>query len=201
MRRFSISFAVPYLVAFLTTTSAWGQIPKLAPLAEEARAEDSPTTTENNRIFYDGSRAPEPTAPQPAGTVSVEQLQHPLSRKGAGLIRQAQNFIAMGDHDKAIAKLQEALQESTAAPYARSLLGSEYLRINALPAAIEALEQAVNLLPRNAVNHANLGYAYFLKGYLERGEQEVRRALDLDHNNEKTRYVLSLITHARANGK
>jgi tetratricopeptide (TPR) repeat protein len=131
----------------------------------------------------------------------VEQLQHPVSRKGDGLLRQARNFAAMGDHRKAIAQLQLALKEPSAMPYAHSLLGTEYLRINQVPAAIEALEQAIKLLPRNAINHANLGFALFLSGLAERGEQEVRKALELDHalhqNDEKTRHVLSLILHAR----
>jgi tetratricopeptide (TPR) repeat protein len=205
MRRFAVPFAVLYSSLYLTTASLWGQIPKLAPLAEVARAEDSPDTFANNEVFYNSPRAPEPQAFQAAGTVSVEQLQHPLSRKGEKMLHRAKNFSAMGDHGKAIAELRLALGERSAIPYAHSLLGSEYLKINQVPAAIEALEQAVKLLPRNAVNHSNLGFALFLMGYADRAEQEVRRALDLDRalgqNNEKTRHVLSLITHAREAGQ
>lgn len=167
------------------------------------RAEDSAEAAANNQIFYGGSGLPEPQVSNPAGTVSVEQLQHPVSRKGDSLIRQALNFVAMGDHPKAIAKLKLALKEPSAMPYAHSLLGTEYLRINQVPAAIDALEQAIKLLPRNAVNHANLGYALFISGLAERAEQEARKALELDHaqhqNDEKTRHVLSLIVNARQN--
>jgi len=185
-----------------------------------ARAEDSPEASAMNETFYNSPRTPEPPASQPdgtvsdgtvsagtvsAGTVSVEQLQHPLSRKGASLLARAKNFADMGDHGKAIAELQLALKERSAIPYAHSLLGSEYLRINRVPAAIEALEQAVKLLPRSAVNHANLGYAWFLQGDAQRAEIEVRQALDLDRaqgqNDEKTRRVLSIITHARQAGQ
>jgi tetratricopeptide (TPR) repeat protein len=201
MRRVAVPFAVLCLTLFLTTASLWGQMPTMAPLGALARAEDSPETVANNEIFYNSPRAPEPEASVPAGTISVEQLQHPLSRKGANLIRKARNFAAMGDHEEAIAELQLALKERSAIPYAHSLLGSEYLRINQVPAAIEALEQAVKLLPRSAANHSNLGYALFLLGDLERAEWEVRRALDLDHNNEKTRLVLSIVTHAGGSGK
>jgi Flp pilus assembly protein TadD len=176
-------------------------MPKLPPLAEQARAEDSAETAAGNQMFYDNSRGLEPTPSATAGKISVDELQHPLSRKGESLIRQAQNFVAMGDHDKAISELRLALKERSAIPYADSLLGVEYLKTNQVPAAIDALEQAVKLMPRSVPNHSNLGYAFFLMGYLERGEQEVRRALDLDRNNEKTRRVLSLITHARETGK
>jgi tetratricopeptide (TPR) repeat protein len=194
MRRFAVAFTLFYLTLNIAAANAWGQTFKFA--TPMTHAEDSPGAAENNQIFYDSPRTPEPQVSQPAGTVSVEQLQHPLSHKGEKLIRQAQNFAAMGDHDKAIAELQLALKEPSAIPYAHSLLGTEYLRTNQAPAAIEALEQAVKLLPRNAVNHANLGYALFLMGDAERAEQEVRRALDLDRDNEKTRRVLGLITHA-----
>jgi tetratricopeptide (TPR) repeat protein len=187
----------------------WGQGSNVQSFETLTHAEDSPSSFADNQIFYGIPHMPDPldssdlagTGSQKitdsrAGTVSVERLQHPLSRKGANLIRKAQNFSSMGDHGKAIVELQLALKERSAIPYAHSLLGSEYLRINQVPAAIEALEQAVKLLPREAINHANLGYALFLVGYAERGEQEVRRALELDRNNEKTRHVLSIITQA-----
>jgi tetratricopeptide (TPR) repeat protein len=192
-------FVGPFAVLYLAAAPLWGQTPKFAQLGTMTRAEDSPGTSASNQIFYNSPRTPEPQASEPARKVSVEQLQHPLSRKGASLIRQAQNFADMGDHDKAIATLRLALRERSAIPYAHGLLGSEYLKINQIPAAIAALEFAVKLLPRNAVNHSNLGCALVLAGSAERGEQEVRRALELDRNNEKTRYILSLITHAREN--
>jgi len=191
-------FAVLYFIA----VSVLGQTSQPMPFETLIHAEDSPASFADNHIFYGVPHMPDPPASEPAGTispagtVSVEQLQHPLSRKGASLIRKAQNYAAMGDHGKAIAELQLALKERSAIPYAHSLLGSEYLRINQFPAAIEALEQAVKLLPRNAANHSNLGYALFLVGYAERAEQEVRRALELDRNNQTTRHVLSIITHA-----
>ena len=133
----------------------------------------------------------------PAAKVSVEQLQHPLSRKAAGLLRQAQNFAAMGRHDKAIAQLQGALKESSAIPYAHSMLGVEYLKTNQVPAAITELEQAVTLLPRNAADRSNLAYALLLTGDLDRSEREIRQALDLDRANPKTRFVLNEILSAR----
>jgi Flp pilus assembly protein TadD len=186
-------------------------MPKTASLGALPSAEDSPQTFANNEIFYNNPRGLAPQVPETSGaapartvspgTVSVEQLQHPLSRKGASLIRRAQNFAAAGDHGNAIAELRLALKERSAIPYAHSLLGSEYLKINQVPEAIEALEQAVKLMPRSAVNHSNLGYALYLLGDIERAAREVRQALELDRNNERTRHVLSLIVHAGGNGQ
>jgi tetratricopeptide (TPR) repeat protein len=201
MQRSAVPFAMIYLTLGLTPASSWGQIPKNLQFESLAHAEDSLETAADNQLFYNSPHTPSPQISQPASTVSVEQLQHPLSRKGASLIRQAQNFAAMGDHEKAIEKLQVALKERTAMPYAQSMLGSEYLKIQEVPEAIEALEQAVKLMPHSVVNHSNLGYAWFCLGDLDRGEEEARRALELDRNNQKTRHVLSLITNARENAR
>jgi tetratricopeptide (TPR) repeat protein len=162
------------------------------------RAEDSPQSQAANLIFYNNPRGVELTpAPPPPGTVSVEQLQHPLSRKGAKLIAQARNFSAMGRHDQAIEQLQLALKETSAVPYAYSMLGVEYLKTNRVASAITELEQALALLPRNVVDRSNLGYALFLSGDLERAETETRQALELDRNNAKTQRVLNQILTAR----
>jgi Flp pilus assembly protein TadD len=162
------------------------------------RAEDSPGTRAMNLTFYDDPRGPEPKpAPIPAGTVSIEQLQHPVSSKGAKLLGKARNFSAMGQHDKAIAQLQIALKERSAAPYAHSMLGAEYLKMNRVPEAISELEQALTMLPRNVPDRSNLGYALFLSGDLNRAETEARRALELDRGNPKTRHVLDQILKAQ----
>lgn len=160
--------------------------------------EDSPQTGETNMIFYNNPRGlqPEPVTP-PARTVSVEELQHPLSGKAVKMLRRAENFSAMGRHDRAIEQLQAALKEPSAVPYAHSLLGQEYLKINQVPVAITELEEAVKLLPHNVADHSNLGYALFLEGNLDAGEREVRQALELDRQNSKTKHVLDQILRAR----
>jgi tetratricopeptide (TPR) repeat protein len=165
---------------------------------EPMRAEDSPGTRALNLTFYNDPRGPElKPAPAPAGTVSVEQLQHPLSPKAAKLLERARNFSAMGLPGKAIAQLQAALKERSAIPYAHSMLGVEYLKTNQIPEAISELDQALKLLPRNVPDRSNLGYALFLSGDLDGAERETRKALELDRNNPKTGRVLSKILEAR----
>ncbi len=161
-------------------------------------AEDSPATRADNLLFYNNPHGAEiAPRPAPAATVSAEQLQHPLSRKGAKLLTQAKNYAAMGRHDKAIAQLQLALKEKSAIPYAHSMLGAEYLRTSQAPAAIPELEQALATLPKNVPDRSNLGYALFLTGDLDRAEQETRQALELDHRNTATLHVLDQILRAR----
>lgn len=138
-------------------------------------------------------RVPEGAPRTPGGTVSKEQLQHPLSKKGAKMIVQAQQYARAGRHDKAVEQLQAALREPSAVPYARSILGVEYLKLGNAAAALPELEEAVRLLPHDVADRSNLGYALFVLGQKERAEQEVRRALELDPRNPKARYLLEII--------
>lgn len=188
-------------IAFSLAASLWGQKPSVpTPMSFSGMpplAEDSPEVNATNLIFYDNPRGIQPREPSPAATVSVEQLQHPVSSKGVRLLNQARNFADMGRHDKAIAQLQIALKERSAVPYAHSMLGVEYLKTGQVPAAIAELQQAVTLLPRNAAVRSDLGYGLFLSGDLDRAEKEARQALELDHSNRKTQLVLNQILHAR----
>jgi tetratricopeptide (TPR) repeat protein len=143
-------------------------------------------------------RLPEsPSHARVTATVSSDQLQHPLSAKGAGMIRKAQSLAAAADHLKAIKELKQALKEPSAVPYAHALLGQEYLKIGQVAPAAEELEQASVMLPHDAIIHSNFGYALFLMGDAARGEQEVRRALELDRNNSPALRLLGYIQKAR----
>lgn len=190
------------IFVFLAAAS-WGQIisgQKSTPIytAEPLLPEDSPDNAERNMIFYDNPRGPQPVERlAPAGTVSVEELQHPLSNKALKLLTKAQNFSAMGRYDKAIEELELALKEKSAVPYAHSILGQEYLKMEQIEAAIVELQQAVELLPHNAPVRSNLGFALFLSGNLEGAEQQARQALELDRQNPKSQHVLDQILAAR----
>jgi Flp pilus assembly protein TadD len=109
----------------------------------------------------------------------------------------AKDYSRSGEHDKAIGELRLALQDPSAAPYAHSILGAEYLKTGRIAEAVTELEVAVQLLPHNAPSLSNFGFALYLAGERERGEQEVRKALVLDSSNSKTRRVLDVIERGR----
>jgi Flp pilus assembly protein TadD len=168
--------------------SAWGQF----EFAPSSRSIPTGRDTLSDEEFFNQSGF-EMRQPSPPATVSAEQLRHPVSRKGAKMIQRARSYSRAGDHAKAIEELQLALKEPSAAPYAHSILGSEYLRIGQVRAAVGELEDAVRLLPHEVANHSNLGYALYLVGQKDRGQQEVRLALSLDTKNPQTRFVLGIV--------
>jgi len=95
----------------------------------------------------DSSVSVVPSQPKvPAGTVSADELRHPLSGKALRLIKKASSLIQAGDHVHAIEQLREAVKIPAAAPYAYSLLGQEHLRLGQPEAALPELEEAVRLL-------------------------------------------------------
>src|SRR5215472_8950340 len=96
------------------------------------------------------------------------------------MLQRAWESVDSGDHLEAIARLQETLAKyPDSAPYAQSLLGVEYIRTDQFAAAVEALQQAVSLLPHDMLSRYDLGLALVCLGEYERGETEVRRALEI----------------------
>jgi Flp pilus assembly protein TadD len=78
------------------------------------------------------------------------------------------------------------------------VLGIEYLKTGQRAAALKTLEQAVALLPRDAVNRSNLGLSLASVGEFDRAEQELRRSLELDRSNLTTRQLLEVIETKRS---
>jgi len=145
------------------------------------------------RKYAAESVAQQETSSGPAGTVSVHQLRHPLSRKGRQLLERGERYAKSGEHFKAIQEFKRALGEESAAPHAHSLLGIEYLKVNDVPSAIEELRQAVQLLPGIGANHTNLGYALCLTGQRKWAERELRESVRLDRTSFQARYLLGLL--------
>ncbi len=127
------------------------------------------------------------------GTVSVQQLQHPISPKSQKIFEAAQKASAQGDYLKEIEILRRALNDAAAAPNARMNIGVAYLRAGQASQAIPELQEAARLMPQNAVAHTNLAYALLLTERLDASEAECRRALQLDRNNSKARWVMGSI--------
>jgi len=132
------------------------------------------------------------------GTISVDLLRYHLSSKALQMLQEARRAADAGNHTGAIQRLEQTLAKyPDSAAWTQSMLGVEYLKTYQLPAALASLEQAVHLLPRDAVNRANLGLCLVLTGQYDRAEQELRRALQLDGRNLKTQQLLQALLASR----
>jgi Flp pilus assembly protein TadD len=129
-----------------------------------------------------------------AQTVSVELLRHPISAKVRPLLLQAIEKMESGDHEAAIEQLQKTLEKyPDSAPYVHNLLGVEYVKTDRFETAIRSFEQAVLLLPHDAMTHYNFGLALVCAGDFERATQEVQRALELDPKNPRMQARLNAL--------
>jgi tetratricopeptide (TPR) repeat protein len=141
-------------------------------------------------VFADSS----PVHIGPARTISVELLRYPLPAKAGRMLHTALQTAGAGDHAGAVKQLQKTLAKYPGSgPYVYSLLGVEYLRMEQISEAVEALQQAVKLLPHDASNHANLGLALVSKGEYDCAEPELKRALELDPHYAMASHVLSVL--------
>ncbi len=129
-----------------------------------------------------------------AGTISADLLRHPLSAQARDMIDKAQRTAQAGDHLAAIEMLTKALaKHPESAAWIQPVLGVEYLKTDQHQAAIQALEQAVLLLPRDPIHRSNLGLSLAFVGQFDRAEQELHLALQLDAKSDTTRRLLALV--------
>ena len=129
-----------------------------------------------------------------AGTISAELLRHPLGAQTREMIDKALRTAQAGDHLSAIEQLTKALaKHPESAAWIQPWLGVEYLKTDQPEAAIQALEQAVLLLPRDPINRSNLGLSFASTGQYDRAAQELRQALKLDAKSDTTRRLLEVV--------
>ena len=146
--------------------------------------------------------SPQPDA-KPAnapGLVSIDLLRHPITPKVRQLLLSATEKINSGDYETAIGQLQGMLAKyPDSAAYVHDLLGVAYVKTDRFQEAVSSFEQAVALLPHDAMTHYSFGLALICAGDYDRATQEVQRAVALDPKNEKIRQRLNeLLSKTRA---
>lgn len=99
-----------------------------------------------------------------------------------------------GEHENAIRQLLSVLAKyPESAAYVFSLIGVEYLRTARFTDALDSFEQAVALLPHDAMNRYNLAVSLLCNHDVERGEQEARRAVEIAPTNPRMRELVDAI--------
>jgi tetratricopeptide (TPR) repeat protein len=130
----------------------------------------------------------------PSGKIAAELLRYPLSGKARSMLQKALQTSDAGDHLGAVRQLRKTLDKfPDTGAYVYSLLGVEYLKTDQIPEAIDVLKQAVDLLPHDASNHANLGLSLLVSGQYEVAKPELQRALELDPHNATASRLLNAL--------
>ena len=140
-----------------------------------------------------------PAAHRPAETVSADLLRHPISYKTRGMIQRALDWMRSGKHQEAIRQLEDTLvKDPASAPYVHSLLGYEFMKTDQFADAVKSFEQAVALLPHDAINRANFGVSLAATGDFQGAKEQALRARELDPDNPGIQKFLDAL---QANGQ
>lgn len=126
----------------------------------------------------------------PSGSVSVHELQHPISKQAIRAAEEAQRYSEAHDTVKAIAKLERAIRIAPSFRAAHANLGAEYARAGRLDEAVGQFEVALEIGPPDVLIYSNLSLALLtLKQYRE-GEEFARKALALEPKNAMAQRLL-----------
>jgi len=152
---------------------------------------------QNQEAFHASPGRWPPPASKPGQTVSADLLRHPISSKTRGMLQRALDWMRSGKHREAIHQLEDTLaKDPSSAAYVHSLLGYEYMQTDQFAAAANSFEQAVLLLPHDAINHTNFGISLAGIGDYKRAEAEARRAHELaPENPEIQRFLDALLAY------
>jgi Flp pilus assembly protein TadD len=127
-------------------------------------------------------------------TVSADLLRHPISQKTRGMLQRARDWMRLGKHQEAIHQLEETLaRDPASAAYVHSLLGFEYMKTDQFAAAVNCFEQAVSLVPHDAITQTNFGVSLAAIGDYKRAEEQARRAQELAPGNPEIRRFLDAV--------
>jgi Tfp pilus assembly protein PilF len=141
-----------------------------------------------------------PPAHRSAETISADLLRHPISFKTRRMLQGALDWMRSGKHQEAIHQLKDTLaKDPSSAAYVHSLLGYEYMQVDQFAAAVTSFEQAVTLLPHDAINHTNFGISLAAIGDYKRAEEQARRARELaPENPEIQRFLDAVVAYERS---
>jgi tetratricopeptide (TPR) repeat protein len=133
------------------------------------------------------------TEEAPAGGISVNELQHPPSRKAVKDVIAATKLQHAGDYPAAIERLQDAIRVSPEFPAAHTNLAAVYAMTGRYTESLTESQRALALGHPNPVDFCNIAYAQtFLKRYGEAADN-ARQCLSLAPDSAQAHYILGCL--------
>lgn len=126
-----------------------------------------------------------------SGTISVQQLSHPLPRSVRKLLESGRKLNQDQHYEEAAARFREAVKQATGSVEAHAGLGIALSNLRQWSAAIEEYRLAISLDPGSSILHSNLSAALGALGQFEEAGTEASAALKLDPQNARAHFVLA----------
>jgi hypothetical protein len=144
-------------------------------------------------ITLPSSKTNEPVS----GTVSLQELSHPTSKRVRKLLLTGQRLLHDQQLDAAAERFREAVKEDPYNTEAHAGLGQIFANKSEWRAAAEEYRAAVLLNPNNYLLHSNLGVALVITNHLDEAEAEASKALKLNPGFDKAHYVMAAVLERR----
>jgi tetratricopeptide (TPR) repeat protein len=132
-----------------------------------------------------------PRAEPPAGSVSLRELQHPISKKALRAAYEAQQFSDAHNSAKAIEKLKDAVRIDPSYRDAHCNLGVEYARANRMLEARAEFQKALDIGPPAAPIYADLALTFAVFGAMREAQDFAHKALELDPDDPAAQRIVS----------
>ena len=132
------------------------------------------------------------TEPPVSGTVSLAQLMHKVPSKARKETLLAQKAWKKGDLPACADHLQRATGIDPEYLDAWNSLALVYVRLNQPEKVISTYSEVLRIDPHSALAYSLTGAAHMTLGHYPEAEVASRRALRIDSNSERSRYVLGL---------
>ena len=126
-----------------------------------------------------------------SGTVSIQQLSHPLSKQVRKLLDSGQKLIQEQRYSDAAVRLREATQDDPQCLQAHADLGLTLSKMGAWDGAIEEYQAATSLDPGNSALHSNLSAALASAKRFDEARDEALLALRYDSRNARAHFVMA----------
>jgi Tfp pilus assembly protein PilF len=126
------------------------------------------------------------------GTVSVDQLQHPLTAEARPEFARSLAFSLRGDWRAALRSLERVSELDPGNPDVRNDLGVLYLWLGEKDKAAQQFREFARLRPRSAAARRNIACAALEAGDWKEAEQAARQSIDLDPDSQRGGYLLAL---------
>jgi tetratricopeptide (TPR) repeat protein len=128
-----------------------------------------------------------------SNTVTVHELRHAVPKKAQKEMEKAEKAHLQERKDEARDHLNRAIVFDPEFVAARNNLAALYLTEGNGEAAVEQLEEAVKIDPRNPVIFANLTLGYTMSHKLDAAELAARETLLLDRTSVRAHLFLGLV--------
>jgi hypothetical protein len=129
----------------------------------------------------------------PSGTVSIQTLNHSISRPVRKLLENGQRSLRDQDYEKAATEFREAGRKDPQCMQAHANLGAVLMREGHMDDAIGEYRVAVSLDPGSDRLHADLSAVLASVGKLEDARTEATTAIRLDPVNARAHLVMAAV--------